>query len=270
MAFLATALYLLLFRPSHLLRRPPHFAHLAHHCPAVAPVPPVSFIDRQDSLARTLHALGAAAYVAEPGADAAYYANLSAAAWHLSERPLLLVVTPAVDAAARVSARLHVLTPAFEATRARLLPIPSDSEIAFPEWPEDADPYDVAAAAIPALRSGTVFVDGAMRQFVVDGLQRAAGSGTHVVGAPVEVRRLRERKSREEIEILKCVNEVRSLRSLSPFTVTTRSPGDSARDTSRARRNVHRHARVECPRARRKRPCVCRPHKRRRPRTLWT
>lgn len=207
MAFLTTALFLLLFRPSALLR-PPHapFAQLAGYCAHIPPVPPASFVARQDTLAATLHALGAAAYVAEPGANAAFFANLSAAAWRLSERPLLLVLTPAVDGA-RVTARLSVLTPAFEETRARLLRIPSDGEIAFPAWPEDASPYAVAADAIPGLRGGTVFVDGAMRQFVVDGLQEALGEDTRVVGAPVEVRRLRERKSCEEIEILKCVNE---------------------------------------------------------------
>ncbi|GJE95184.1 creatinase/aminopeptidase [Phanerochaete sordida] len=207
MAFLTTALFLLLFRPS--LRPappPPPFAHLAAYCAHVPPPPPASFVARQDTLAATLTALGAAAYVAEPGASAAFFANLSGDAWHLSERPLLLLVTPAQDAAPP-AARLTVLTPAFEASRARLLPVPAGAEVLYPAWPEDADPYEVAVAALPGLRGGTLFVDGAMRQFVVDGLRRAAGPGATVVSAPPEVRRLRERKSREEIEILKCANE---------------------------------------------------------------
>ena len=41
-----------------------------------------------------------------------------------------------------------------------------------------------------------------------DFIQKAT-SGSKVLGAPVEINRLRERKSKEEIEILKCVNEVR-------------------------------------------------------------
>ncbi|EKM55475.1 uncharacterized protein PHACADRAFT_256125, partial [Phanerochaete carnosa HHB-10118-sp] len=207
MAFLTTALYLLLFRPSSLLRAPPDFSRLADHCAGVQPIPSASYVERQDALAHTLHALGAAAYIAEPGASAGYFANLSGTEWHLSERPLLLLVTPAVDQD-RVAASLSVLTPSFEATRARLLRIPSDDDIEYPEWAEDMDPYEVAVSSIPSLRSGgTIFVDGATRQFIVEGLQRAVGHGTKVVGAPTEVRRLRERKSKEEIEILKCVNE---------------------------------------------------------------
>lgn len=258
MAFLTTALYLLLFRPSSLLRAPPDFSRLADHCASVRPIPPASYVERQDTLAHTLHALGAAAYVAEPGPSAAFFANFSGAAWHLSERPLLLVLTPAVEQG-RVAASLSVLTPSFEATRARLLPIPSGDDVAYPEWAEDMDPYEVALSSIPGLRGGgTIFVDGATRQFIVEGLQKAAGSGTRVVGAPAEVRRLRERKSKEEIEILKCVNEVRC-RDCRPRALNGLSPGDCARDQDCKRRNVHWHARVGCPPARRKRACRRRP-----------
>ena len=209
MAILLSALYLLLFNPSQLLRQvAPDFSHLASHCAHVQPIPAESFIERQDTLARTLHDLGASAYIAEPGANAAFYANLSGSAWHLSERPLLLIITPFVGDGDQISSNISILTPSFEATRAKLLPVPSAVEIAYPEWPEDADPYEIAVSAIPGLKSGAVFVDGSMRQFVADGLQKAVGGGTKVVSAPVEVRRLRERKSGEEIEIMKCVNEV--------------------------------------------------------------
>ncbi len=113
-----------------------------------------------------------------------------------------------------MSANVSVLTPAFEATRARGLPIPSGKEIAYPEWPEDANPYEIAVSAIPGLKAsdgttGKIFVDGAMRNFVVDGLQEAVGTHARVSSAPVEVRRLRERKTEEELDIMKCVNEVR-------------------------------------------------------------
>jgi Xaa-Pro aminopeptidase len=242
MALLLNVLYLLLFHPATLFRRPlslparpagptapqqPDFTQLAAHCAHVQPVPPASFVGRQDRLAQTLHALGAAAYVAEPGANAAFYANLSGAAWHLSERPLLLIVTPSsthglhIDSTAStdpVKANISILTPAFEATRAKLLPVPSADRIAFLEWPEDKDPYEVAASAIPGLKDGTIFVDGSMRQFVVEGLQRAVGGGVRVVGAPIEVRQLRERKSAEELEIMKCVNEV-GFRAASIFCI---------------------------------------------------
>ena len=188
--------------PSH------RFSHLAAHCAHIKPIPNVSYIERQDKLARTLHDLGASAYVAEPGANAAFYANLSSSHWGLSERPLLLIVTPILDNG-EIKGNLSILTPSFEATRARLLPIPSEEEIGYPEWPEDVNPYEIAISAIPALQQGggTIYVDGSMRQFVADGLQQAA-SGSEVKSAPIEIRRLRERKSKEELAIMKCVNEV--------------------------------------------------------------
>ncbi|KAK0458494.1 peptidase M24 [Desarmillaria tabescens] len=131
------------------------------------------------TLGETLTALNASAYIAEPGASALYYANVSTSHWHLSERPLLLIV----DA----SAQITVLTPKFEGTRARLLHIPSD--VKWVEWAEDEVP---------------------IRHFIVDGLRTAFPKAT-VTAAPTEIRQLRERKSEGELALLKCANEVRVL-----------------------------------------------------------
>lgn len=189
----------------------PNFSGLSDHCAHVKPITNEEYITRQDELAKTLYSLGASAYIAEPGANAAFYANISLSNWGLSERPLLLIVTP-FEEDGIVKGNLSILTPAFEATRARLLPVPSDEEIGYPEWPEDTNPYEVAVSAIPALQreKGIIFVDGGIRQFVADGVQQAAKDGL-VVSAPVEVRRLRERKSEAELEIMKCANEVNSV-----------------------------------------------------------
>jgi len=195
------------FSSSSTLRVQPDFSHLADHCAQIPPIPAGSFVERQQSLARTLHELNASAYIAEPGANAGYFANLSESQWHLSERPLLLIISPELDAEEEIHARVSILTPAFESTRAKLLSIPSAFDITYPAWPEEVDPFEVAVSAIPNLSEGTILVDGMMRSFVSDGLQKAASS-SKVVPAPVEVRRLRERKSKEELEILKCVNEV--------------------------------------------------------------
>ncbi|PBK87490.1 peptidase M24 [Armillaria gallica] len=143
----------------------------ASHCSHLGPLPASEFHARLSTLGETLTALNASAYIAEPGASALYYANVSSSHWHLSERPLLLIV----DASARVT----VLTPKFEGTRARLLSIPSDVE---------------------------VFVDGSIRHFIVDGLRTAFPKAT-VVAAPTGIRQLRERKSEGELELLKCANE---------------------------------------------------------------
>ncbi|KZT01732.1 Creatinase/aminopeptidase, partial [Laetiporus sulphureus 93-53] len=95
------------------------------------------------------------------------------------------------------------MTPAFEATRARLLLFPSASDT----WSDNVDPYGMTRSAVPHLREGTKFVDGMLRSFVSDGIQKASPE-SKVMLASVEIRRLRERKSEEELEIMKCVNEV--------------------------------------------------------------
>ncbi|TFY65499.1 hypothetical protein EVG20_g5567 [Dentipellis fragilis] len=187
------------------------FAHLASHCANITPIPTSEYHERQQKLAETLHALNASAYIAEPSASALYYANISNTAWHLSERPLLLIVSPeAIEDAngiALVRPRISILTPSFEATRAKLLPVPI-ANASYPEWQEYQSPYQTAFGALDLPSGGKIFVDGAVRHFIVDGLQHAAPQGTQVQSAPVEVRRLRERKSAKELEIMKCANEV--------------------------------------------------------------
>ncbi|KAI0636809.1 peptidase M24 [Trametes polyzona] len=182
----------------------PDFSHLASHCAHISPIPAGSFIARQDALSHTLRSLNASAYIAEPGASAGYFANLTGSHWHLSERPLLLVVQPITDGSGEVHANISIVTPAFEETRAKLLPIPAQAEVTYVAWPEDRNPFERALTLLPGL--STIYVDGSVRTFITDGLQKGAPNAL-VANAPVEVRRLRERKSAEEIDIMKCANE---------------------------------------------------------------
>lgn len=204
-------------RGKSLVPPPDDFQHLAEHCSHIPAISPSEFASRQTALARVLHALNASAYIAEPGASAEFYANLSSAQWSLSERPLLLVITPEVLSSSggvpEVQGKVSILTPKFEATRAKLLHVPSGSQIEYAEWPEEADPYKVAVYhLLPSLGEGDgiIFVDGSTRTFIADGL-RAAAPQTLVLPAPIEVQQLRERKSEAELDILKCVNEVTAL-----------------------------------------------------------
>lgn len=187
---------------------------LPNHCVNTSPIASSEFHERQRSLAETLHHLNASAYIAEPGASAQFYGNVSLSQWWLSERPLLLIVTPEVirvNGHEEVQAKVSVLTPQFEATRARMLPIPFSAEVEYAEWPEHINPYEVAAESLKN-KEGKVFVDGSIRNFIVDGL-RAALPQAVVSTAPTEVKLLRERKSNAELELMKCANEV----SLEPF-----------------------------------------------------
>jgi Xaa-Pro aminopeptidase len=190
---------------------------LEGYCAHVAPIEREEYLGRQAALAETLHGLGAAAYIAEPGPSAAYFANVSGRVWSLSERPLLLMVSRDFDTDGKVVPAVTMLTPAFEESRARQLAIPA-KRIRWAAWEEDADPYAAAFAALPAharTKGARIFVDGAVRTFVASGLQRA-NSDAHVLDAPKEVRQIRERKSSKELDILKCANEVITSIMLAP------------------------------------------------------
>ena len=191
--------------------QPPDFSHLANHCANTQPIPPSEFHQRQKRLAKRLHALNASAYIAEPGANAQFFGNLSLDVWDLSERPFLLIISPQI-VNEEVEANITVLTPSFEASRAKLLSIPSASGVSYAKWPEEVDPYKVAISAVPSLTSAgggsTIFVDENIRHFHVDGFEKASPLKSKVLSAPQEIRYIRERKSPAEIELMKCANEV--------------------------------------------------------------
>jgi Xaa-Pro aminopeptidase len=179
---------------------------LASHCSDAQPINGSEILQRQENLAKILYEDGASAYIAEPGANAQYFGNISEATWRLSERPLLLIILPTLEEA-NIVAKVTVLTPAFEETRARSLSVPG-IDVSYVSWAEDEDPYTVALHALSALElEGPIYVDGMMRHFIVDGLQKAA-PGVRVMSAPPEVTQLRARKSQAELDLLRCANEV--------------------------------------------------------------
>ncbi|EKM82804.1 hypothetical protein AGABI1DRAFT_111373 [Agaricus bisporus var. burnettii JB137-S8] len=198
-----------LFKPEVTIESPKH--------PCVSAIPPISrseYTSRQNRLAQILHDLDAEAYIAEPGAHTQYFANFSTTDWKLSERPLLVIVTPhQTGKDGNIVAKVSLLTPKFEAPRAKLLALPSTP--GYIEWAEEQDPYSVAVEALQlksapnSLNVGRkLFIDNSARHFLYDGFQHAlAGTNLTVTSAPKEINQLRERKSDSEIEIMKCVNE---------------------------------------------------------------
>ncbi len=65
------------------------------------------------------------------------------------------------------------------------------------EWAEN----EILYKQLPDIEV-TVFVDGSIRHFIVDGLRTAFPKAT-VTAAPTEIRQLRARKSKGELELLK-------------------------------------------------------------------
>ncbi|KZO99490.1 peptidase M24 [Calocera viscosa TUFC12733] len=175
------------------------FSHLAGHC-SPPPITAAAYASRLSSVSSVLASLNASAYIIEPSPNALYYANVSTSDWGLSERPLLVVITS--------EGRVSVITPKFEATRAKLLPIPYEG-VEYFEWAEADSPYEAALRALPAgaVDGGKVYVDEMARLFIATGLQ-AVAPDMKVEIAPLPVKALREKKTPEELEILQCVNEL--------------------------------------------------------------
>jgi hypothetical protein len=193
------------------------FLHLADHCKTVKPISASEFHDRQNALAAILHTSGASAYIAEPGPNALYFANISSNQWYLSERPFLLVITPVevntsieTGTVTKIEAKVSILTPLFEASRAKLLQVPTKNEINFVTWAEDENPYDALLSAfnpLGDLMHNKVVVDESSRFLIVEGI-RQANSHILVEGPSNDILALRERKSAAEATILRCANEV--------------------------------------------------------------
>ncbi|KZT53560.1 Creatinase/aminopeptidase [Calocera cornea HHB12733] len=175
------------------------FSHLAGHCypPAITAT---AYASRLSSVASVLTSLNASAYIIEPSPNALYYANVSLSSWGLSERPLLVVITS--------EAKVSIVTPKFEVTRAKLLPVPFEG-VQYFEWAEADSPYEAVLKALPAgvAQGGKVYVDEMARLFIATGLQAVAPE-MKVEIAPLAVKALREKKTAEELAIMHCVNEL--------------------------------------------------------------
>ncbi|KAI1352040.1 Creatinase/aminopeptidase [Xylaria sp. FL0043] len=162
-------------------------------------VPPIArsdFLTRQRVLASALRAAQIDAFVAEPSASTAYYANISAA-FHLSERPFLMVLDR--------DAGFSYLVPQFETGRINVesqhMVFDGDAETAAVPWAEEENPYDVLARHLGARKR--VMVDEHLRHMIAAGLEDV---GIEVVAMSEEVRRLRSVKTDPEIAILRGIN----------------------------------------------------------------
>lgn len=168
------------------------WAHLEPHAGLldVAPVGRDEFLARQAALAAALRDAGVDAFVAEPSASSAYYANISYA-FELSERPFLMVLDR--------DARFSYLVPKFETGRIAGLDMVFQDKTVI-EWREEESPYEVLAGATGFSR---VMLDEHVRFMIAAGLQ---GAGVEVVPMSEKVQALRSVKTDAEIAILRGIN----------------------------------------------------------------
>ncbi|KAI3401560.1 hypothetical protein diail_10161 [Diaporthe ilicicola] len=168
------------------------WSHLQPHVELldVAPIGRDEYLRRQSTLAGELRAAGADAFIAEPSASSAYYANVSYE-FDLSERPFLIILDK--------DAQFSYLVPKFEAGRiAGLEMVYSDKTVI--EWAEEESPYEVLAKATGLSR---VVLDEHARFMIAAGLQKA---GVEVVPMSEAIQSLRSVKTEAEIKILKGIN----------------------------------------------------------------
>lgn len=211
-------------------------ARLLDRCSSLPEIPDSTYAARRNALAAEL-AVGAHTdvYLAEPGASAGYFAGIGSGEWHLSERTFLVVVVPRRPAAAAGGAesvapghRIVVLTPEFEADRAKLLRIPgahasanASTEVTYLSWPEAGSPFTVLARYLAGMDGAgsvhRIHVDPYVRSFISSGLQAAIAGQAGLEHVTVDVASdkvgsIRERKDRHEVELLQCANEVCRIR----------------------------------------------------------
>lgn len=175
----------------------PHTALLA-----VDPIERSEFLERQDRLAAALSDAGVDAFIAEPSASTAYYANISYT-FELSERPFLMILDKA--------GQFSYLVPKFEAGRiAGLDMVYKDKKVI--AWAEEESPYEVLARETGFSK---IMIDEHTRYMIAAGLQK---SGIEVVPMSETVQSLRAVKTEAEIAILQGINAftLQLVRSLQP------------------------------------------------------
>lgn len=156
----------------------------------VPAIPRRDFLHRQDTLASALRDANVDAFVAEPSASSAFYANISYD-YHLSERPFLMILDK--------HAQFTYLVPKFEAGRiAGLDMVFKDKKVI--EWREEESPYQVMANETAISK---VMLDEHTRFMIAAGLQNA---GIDVVPMTETIQALRSVKTDAEIDILKAIN----------------------------------------------------------------
>lgn len=168
------------------------WSHLEPHVDLLD-VPPISrdeFFQRQQRLASALREAGVSAFITEPSASSAYYANISYT-YELSERPFLMILDQ--------DAQFSYLVPKFEAGRiAGLDMVFQDKKVI--EWREEESPYEVLAKETGFSK---VMLDEHTRFMIAAGLQNA---GIEIVPMTETIQSLRSVKTNAEIDILKAIN----------------------------------------------------------------
>jgi hypothetical protein len=171
-----------------------------YNCDSLLLPPTGTYTDRISRLASILG--NDTIWISEPGTSSEYFiGGFSSRDWWLSERPLLIALSPS-------SANVTILTAKFEQARAELVDLPKEIRgiTTFVPWLESESPYEVLRNHFGSKWSKVV-QDGQVRSFVANGLE-GVGYGKSSREQGERIREIRERKDEREIGLLRCANQV--------------------------------------------------------------
>lgn len=195
----AIVLYLLFSRTHPCTHVKPLSSTFTKHCDSLLKPPSGTYTDRISRLSSSLEV--DTIYIAEPGTSSEYFTGgFSSRKWWLSERPLLLAITP--------SNNITILTARFERSRAELVELPKEIQdiTTFVPWLESESPYEILRRHLGSDVS-RVIVDGQVRSFITEGLE-GAGFTRADKEEGEKIKEIRERKDEHEIGLLRCANQV--------------------------------------------------------------
>ena len=202
-ALITTTVLYLLYSRTHHCSRSQHVQPLSprfiNHCKFLLDPPTGTYTNRISRLTTSLEPN--TIYITEPGTSSEYFiGGFSSRDWWLSERPLLIALTP--------SKNITILTAKFEQSRAELVKLPEEiREITtFVPWLESESPYVVLKNYLGD-GVGRVIVDGQVRSFMTEGLD-GAGFARATKEEGEKIKEIRERKDEREIGLLRCANQV--------------------------------------------------------------
>jgi Xaa-Pro dipeptidase len=173
----------------------PPRSELPNLAASAAPISVGERLSRIANAQRLMRDAGVCALLVEPGSSLVYFTGVE---WWRSERMTAALIPAEGDAI--------VITPYFEAPSIReSLAIPAEIRT----WNEDENPLVLAAGWLKErkLDHRPVAIEETVRNFIVDGLQRALAGVSIVSGAPV-VRGCRMHKSAAEIALMQAASDI--------------------------------------------------------------
>ncbi|KAI9300099.1 peptidase M24, structural domain-containing protein [Cunninghamella echinulata] len=175
-------------------------------------IPQQEYIERQQKLATTLRSEGVQAYIMEPSATMTYYTNMT---WSRTERPFLILFT-LNEKSSTNDLDMTIITPLFEQTRAQVelkrANLSPQIPIKMVPWVEHGNVFETIRSVLDQHQATSLSIEPTTRLFIEKGIQQALTDKKYEINmASLAIQRLRMAKSTNEINIMRCANQLTEL-----------------------------------------------------------